>query len=280
VRAGFRSAPTWKRPARKRRNRRILAAALAALTIAVLAPPLSRPVGRLLGAIPLFRVGGIEIAGLLYLSPEEARAEIPVAEGDNLLFLEPSRVEAALRLHPRIEDARVSRGLGRLCVRIRERRTFLLVNAGTLLEVDSSGTILPPLARGLVPDRPVLTGVPFPTLKPGARVTTARLREVLRLVALLESPEVGLVSEISEIAASERSRVVLRTSRDQIPILVDPPRVTVSALRAVSATLRDVRDRARPVVLVDARYRRQVVVRCSPDSARAGDTPAPARERV
>jgi hypothetical protein len=90
------------------------------------------------------------------------------------------------------------------------------------------------------------------------------VQELLHLVHLLEAPEVGLISEISEIAADTPGRVVLRTSRDQIPILVDPERVTLAAMRAVAATLRDVRERDRRAIVLDARYKGQVVVRCAP----------------
>jgi len=264
MRAGYQGQPTWKKPARRRRNRRILLIFLLACAAALLLPLLARPTARLLSVLPPFRAGGFEISGYLYLSPEEIRAQIPVREGAPLMEIDPAKVEAALRLHPRIEDARVTRAPGRLRVEIRERRTFLLVNAGTLLEVDGTGTILSPLARGLVADRPVLSGVPFPTVKPGAHVTSARLGDVLHLVSLLESPEVGLVSEISEIVSEDRNRVVLRTSRDQIPIYVDPERVTLPAMRALGAALRDVRERDRRVLAVDTRYRDQVVVRCAP----------------
>ena len=277
MRAGYRGLPTWKRPALKRRNRRVAAAAIGLLAIGLLIPLLLPPAVRLLGAFPFFQVGGIEVAGSLYLSPEEVRALIPVHEGENLLALQPRAIEVELCRHPRIEAARVSRTLGRLHVAIRERRTFLLVNAGSLLEVDADGTILSPLARGLVADRPVLSGVPFPTVKPGARVTSARLSDVLRLVSFLEAPEVGLIADISEIVSEDPTRVVLRTSRDQIPIYVDPERVTLPAMRALSATLRDVRERGRHVLVVDTRYRGQVVVRCAPGDSVVVSAP---RERV
>ena len=266
MRAGYRGQPSWKRPDRRRRRRALLVAALA-VTAGLLLPLLARPAARLLGAVPLFRAESIEITGLLYLTPEEVRTRIPVREGENLLTIDTERVAEALRGHPRIEAARVSRALGRLRVEIRERRTFLLANAGALLELDAAGTILSPLARGLVADRPVLSGVPFPTVKPGARVTTARLTDLLRLVALLESPQVGLVSEISEIVSEDRNRAVLRTSRDQIPIVVDPERANLTALRALSAALQHARSGDRRILSVDTRFREQVVVRCAPDSA-------------
>ena len=273
MRAGYRGLPSWKRPDRRQRRRALLAALLATV-MGLLLPLLAKPAARLLGAVPLFSAGTIQISGLLYLSPEEVRARIPVKQGENLFTIDTERVAESLRGHPRIEEARVSRALGTLRVEIRERRTFLLANAGALLELDPSGTILSPLARGLVADRPVLSGVPFPTVKPGARVTTARLTDVLRLVTLLESPQVGLVSEISEIVSEARNRVVLRTSRDQISIVVDPERASLTTLRALSAALRHARSGERRVLAVDTRFRDQIVVRCAPDSVEAATAAA------
>jgi cell division septal protein FtsQ len=267
VRAGYAGTPTWKLPARRRRNRRLLALAAVLAGIAFVAPALVRPTSRALGVIPWFRAEAVQITGLLYLTGEEVRALTPVREGENLLLLDTRVVEEELRRHPRIADARVTRMPGRVRVDIRERRTTLLVNAGKLLEVDAAGTILSPLERGLVADRPVLSGVPFPTVQAGARVTTARLHDVLRLVSLLESPEVGLVSDVSEIVSEAPDRALLRTLSDGIPILVDPERVTVASMRALSATMRDLRDKNRRVLAVDARYRGQVVVRCAPDDS-------------
>ena len=153
-----------------------------------------------------------------------------------------------------------------LRVSVRERRPFVLVNAGTLLEVDSTGTVLPPLARGLIADRPVVTGLATASHRPGTRLMVSRFRDVLRLVTLLEAPDVGLLPEISEIVASDPRWFVLRTSRDQIPILIDPERVTPRCLKALAATLHDLRDHDRRVLVLDARYRGQVIVRCAPDS--------------
>jgi len=267
MRAGYAGLPTYKRPARKRRNRRILLLGAMLLLITLAAPFLAAPCARALGVIPLFRAERIEVTGLLYLSPDEVRSWIPVRERENLLLIHPGEVATALSLHPRIAGARVSRHPGRLRIDVTERRTFLLVNAGTLLEVDQSGTILSPLDRGLVADRPVLSGVPFPTVKPGARVTTARLRDILHLVEVLESPEVGLVSDVSEVVSEDPHRAILRLSRDRIPVTVDPERATVASMRALSAALRDLRERERHVLSVDARYRGQVVVRCAPEDS-------------
>jgi POTRA domain, FtsQ-type len=269
MRAGYRSASGLLRPERKRRNRRILAAAMGLLLIAASAPLLARPVARALGRLAWFQVHRIEVTGCSGLDPERVRGSIPVSEGDNLLLLPLRRIEEAVRRNARVESVRVTRSPGTVHVRLTERRTFVLVSAGTLLEVDSTGLILPPFPGGAVPDRPVVTGIPMPSRKPGVQVTSSRLQRVLRLVQALEAPDVGLLPEISEIAAGPARDVTLRTARDQIPILVDPLRVTPASLRALATTLHDVRERHRIVVGMDARFRGQVVVRCAPDSLRA-----------
>jgi cell division septal protein FtsQ len=269
MRAGYRSPPGPARPQRKRRNRRILAAALGVLLLVFAGPHLARPAARALGRLPAFQVRRIEIDGCTGLTPEEVRASVPVSPGDNLLLLPMDRIAEAVRRNARVESVSVTRSPGILHVRVFERRTFLLVSAGTLVEVDSTGLILPPLPGGGIPDRPVVTGLRIPTRKAGARVPSQRLQAVLHLVANLERPDVRLLPEISEIAAQDPRSVTLRTAGDQIPILVDPSRVTPASLRALAATLHDLRQRHRNVLEMDARFRGQVVVRCAPDSLSA-----------
>jgi len=264
MRAGYRGTPTWKQPARRRVARRILLAG-AVLGLAALAVPVAAlPAARLLGALPIFRVHSVEVSGLLYLSYEEVRALLPVREGDNLLLLRPADVEEALRQNARVEDASVTRRLGGISVRVRERRPFALVSAGSLVEVDERGTVLEPLERGLLADRPVITGLKIGSAKSGSRLVNPALGDLLRLVSLLDAPQVGLIADISDIVSESRSRAVLHTAREQTPILVDPEQVSLASMRALAATLRDLRVRGRSVALVDARYRGQVVVRCVP----------------
>ncbi len=266
MRAGCRTTARLKLPERRRRKRRVLLSALL-LALAILGlARLAGPASRVLGRWALFQAGHVEVIGLQYLSREEVLPAIPIRKGESLFAVRPAEVVRSLRKNPRIESASVQLVPAGIRVSVRERRPFLLVIAGRLLEVDSSGTILPPLARGLIADRPVVTGLSVPSRRPGARVRTSRFREVARVVALLEEPEVGLLPEISEIVAADPRWLVLRTSRDQIPILIDPERTTPRCLRALAATLRDLRERDRRVLGVDTRYRGQVIVRCAPDS--------------
>jgi hypothetical protein len=97
-------------------------------------------------------------------------------------------------------------------------------------------------------------------------------------VSLLESPQVDLIADISDIVSESRSEAVLHTARDQVPIVVDPEQASLAAMRALAATLRDLRARGRTAELVDARYRGQVVVRCAP-----GEKPelvGPTRDKI
>jgi len=278
VRAGLRATARLKRPERRRRNRRILLGALVALFLLAVFAKTAPRAARVLGRMPLFQAGRVEVTGLLYLSPDEVRPSIPVRSGESLFDVRPGDIVRALIQNPRIESASVTLLPAAVRVNVRERRPFVLVNAGRLLEVDSTGVILPPLGRGLIADRPVVTGLALSAHRPGTRVAAARFQDVLRVVSLLESRDVGLLPEISEIVASDPRWFVLRTSRDQIPILIDPERVTPRCLIALAATLRDLRDRDRRVLVLDARYRGQVIVRCAPDSL-GGEQPS-ARDKV
>ncbi len=266
MRAGCRTAARLKLPERRRRNRRILFAALLTLVVIAGLVKVWPAAARALGRLPLFQAGRVEVTGLLYLSPEEVRPSIPVTYGESLFEVRPAEIVRSLERNPRIESAKVEFLPAALRVSVRERRPFVLVNAGTLLEVDSTGTVLPPLARGLIADRPVVTGLTTVSHRPGTRLSASRFGEVLRVVSLLEDPEVAFLPEVSEIVVSDPRWFLLRTSRDQIPILIDPERVTPRCLKALAATLRDLRGHDRRVLVLDARYRGQVIVRCAPDS--------------
>ena len=278
MRAGYRAGPTWKQPARRRLARRLLLAGAVVALAALFMPVALRPAANALGALPIFRVRTVELTGLLYLTPEEVRAILPVREGDNVLLLRPRDIESALLQNARIASARVTRRLGGVSVRLHERRPFALVSAGSLVEVDEGGVVLQPLERGLLADRPVITGLRLGSVSSGERVASPALRDLLHLVELLEEPQVSLIADISEIAYQSRSRAVLRTARDQIPIVIDPEEVSLLAMRALAATLRDIRARGRQVRFVDARYHGQVVVRCAPGSENT--VAPPARDKV
>lgn len=278
MRAGYRGTPTWKQPARRRLVRRILLGGAVLGLVALAVPVAAVPAARLLGRLPIFSVHSVELNGLLYLSYEEVRAMLPVREGDNILLLRPADVEEALRQNARIENAEVTRRLGGISVRILERRPFALVSAGSLVEVDEHGTVLEPLERGLLADRPVITGLKIGSVKEGSRIANPALGDLLRLVSLLESPQVDLIADISDIVSESRSQAVLHTAREQTPIVVDPEQASLASMRALAATLRDVRARGRSVEIVDARYRGQVVVRCA-----HGEKPAlvgPTRDKI
>src|SRR5205823_697082 len=170
VRAGCRVNQRLKRPERRRRNRRVLLVALLALVLLAAFARIAPRAARELGRLPLFQAGRIEVTGLLYLSPDEVRPAIPVRSGESLFDVRPTDIVRALTRNPRIESASVTLLPAAVRVNVRERRPFVLVNVGRLLEVDSTGVILPPLGRGLIADRPVVTGLAVVSHRPGTRL--------------------------------------------------------------------------------------------------------------
>ena len=266
MRVGTRTVQQFRLSQRRRSKRRILVVAVLILAAAFWLPRLGAPLSRLLGRTPLFQAERVEVTGLLYLSRQEIRSAIPVKDGQSLFTVRPAEIVRSLERNPRIENASVTFAASTVRVNVRERRPFVLLHVGALVEVDSAGTILQPLARGLIADRPVVEGLSLSSRRPGSRIQSPRFAEIRDLVIALESPDIGLLPEISEIIATDPRWLVLRTSRDQIPILIDPERITSRCLKALAVTLRDLREHDRRVLAVDARYRGQVIVRCAPEA--------------
>ena len=132
MRAGYRTLQRVRAPERRRRNRRILAALLLVALLGAAAPHFAGPAARALGRVPLFQVRRIEVAGCVDLAPQDVRASLPVSIGDNLLLLDPPRLVGAVCRNARVDEAWISRTPGTLRVRVRERRTFVLLSKGRL----------------------------------------------------------------------------------------------------------------------------------------------------
>ncbi len=145
-------------------------------------------------------------------------------------------------------------------VRIVEREPVLLVRHDVPWEVDSAGVLLPPLARGVVADVPLLTGPEFSGLRGGTQVLTPEVRRGLAWVRVLGARDLQLAGDVSEVDVSDVSSTgVLLMNGTRVLAPAWPPGArTLSALRVV---LEDLRQRGVQANEVDLRYDGQVVVR-------------------
>jgi hypothetical protein len=219
----------------------------------------------------------VRIEGALYLDAARVAEVAGLRAGDDLIALDLERARQALLLDPRISRAEVTRaGLRDVRVRIVERRPVLVVTHGTPWEVDSSGVLLQPLARGLTADVPLLTGPDFSRQRAGTQVLTFEVRRGLAWARALEPRDLQLVSEVSEVDVSDAlvTSVLLENGTRVLASAWPPGARTLSALRVV---LSDLQRRGILAGEVDLRFDDQVVVR--PASA-PGSAPGPLLDQV
>ncbi len=213
----------------------------------------------------------IQVEGTRYLDGSRIGEMAGLHVGDELFGLDLTRARQALLLDPRIARASVRHAWPRgVRVRIVEREPVLLVRHGVPWELDSTGVLLPPLARGVVADVPLLTGPDFSRLRAGTQVLTPEVRRGLAWVRALAARELQLAGEVSEVDVSDpRATGILLMSGTRVLGPAWPPGARVlSELRVVLA---DLRQRGIAAEDVDLRFENQVVVR----PADAGREPAP-----
>jgi cell division protein FtsQ len=239
------------------RRRWLLAGVLVALGASspLWVAPLLRPA-------PWFRVQRVEVSGTRLLAPHTVLAASGI-RGEQSVWDDPAGWERALRAHPTIAGAEVSRRLpGTLRVRVEEKRPVAYVEHGALRPATAAGELLP-----LDPTR---TPVDLPIVR-GAWADSASGATVRRLLAeagRLAQLDPGLVAEISELRVSE-SDPRLMIAQHRIAEIVLPAGLGSDRLAQLRAVLQELSRRgvaspdaspARPA-RVDLRFQDQIVVR-------------------
>jgi cell division protein FtsQ len=203
----------------------------------------------------------VKVEGALYLDAARVAEIAGLRPGDDLLALDLERARQSLLLDPRISRAEVSRlWLRSVRVRIAERQPVLLVRHGVPWEVDSSGVLLQPLARGEVADVPLLNGPDFSRQPAGTQVLTLEVRRGLAWVRVLGARDLRLAGEVSEVDVSDplATGVLLANGTRVLAPAWPPGARALSALRVVLA---DLQRRGVLAGEVDLRFENQVVVR-------------------
>jgi hypothetical protein len=224
-----------------------------------------------LAHVERFHVRAVELEGTRYLELDDAVAHIGVAPGLSVWDdLEP--VEARLRTHPLVLEARVRRRLpSTLVLEVRERTPVALLPTPVLVPVDPEGHRLP-----IDPGRHALD---LPLLQPrveggrseegaGELLTPAELRTLAEEVARLHLLEPALLAALSDAALDRWGDVVLRLGEPRVEIRYRPP-LSPARLREGLQVLGDALDRSPNRVRgVDLRFEDQVVVRHLPSTRR------------
>lgn len=209
-------------------------------------------------------VDRVEVAGAHLIAPHEVFDASGVHPGRHILD-NVGPMEAALRLHPVIADARVTRAFPRtLLVRIEEKVPVALVSNGSLVPATEAGEVLPIDPSAVSLDLPIVRG----NMKDSVQAIS--IRHVLSETARLSKLDPALLSEISEIGIAPEGGDVLVLLHEYGEILL-PFGASEARLEHLRAVLNDLGARlpassgggsAHPVI--DLRYDGQVVVRHLP----------------
>jgi hypothetical protein len=189
--------------------------------------------------------------------------------GERVSFWRVDLDSARARLvrRPRIRDARVTRRLdGAVRIEIDERLPVALLPLSRLTEVDKDGRALPALAKGVVPELPVVRGLGAPRK---GKVSASELGRALRWMQALGASDVGLGGRISEVDVSsgEHTEVVLAPDGVRLLFPAEPDRrESIAALRVVLA---DLEAKGRIAETIDCRAEGVAVVRPAPQQAPA-----------
>jgi cell division protein FtsQ len=216
-------------------------------------------------------VTDIRVEGNHYLDAALVIERSGLATGDDLFRVDVARARQRLLLDSRIAHVEIGRRLPRgLRIRIRERMPALLVRHGTPWELDPSGVLLEPLARGVVADVPLLVGPSFEALPAGAQVRSPAVERGLAWTRALAHQALQLAGQVSELDVSEPDATgitLLDGTRVKAPAW-PPSTRRLSALRVVLA---DLKQKGTSAEELDVRFENQVIVRpalLSPEAVR------------
>jgi len=210
----------------------------------------------------------IEVRGNRYLDADHLAEAAGVKTGDDLIALDVRRMRKALEQQPRVAHAAVSHTWPRgVRLAVEERMPVLVVDHGTLWEMDSSGVLLPPLESGVLADVPVLTGPDLSRMPAGARCTTPEVRHALAWVRALGDPQLQMLGQLSEVDLSGGDVALVLSTGTRVLVTDWPPGIArLSALRVVLA---DLAHRGIAAAEVDLRFKDQVIVRPAANPAAA-----------
>lgn len=146
-------------------------------------------------------IKNIDITGTRRLSPAQVLELADLGPQTNLIALRPAVVERALRVHPWIAKAELTRQWpNHLTLRLTEREPVALVQLEELYYTDRNGSLFKPLSPGDPHDFPVVTGLSREHFGGDQGATPVLVSRVMELLdQLQEAPPPLQKSHVAEI---------------------------------------------------------------------------------
>lgn len=166
-------------------------------------------------------IHNIQVEGTKRLSRQVVLQKAGLHPGLNILALRLGRVEQALRTHPWIAKAEVSREWPHgLLIKIQERYPVALVQIGeNLLYMDHQGILFKPLSPGDPHNFPVITGLAAAQFRQPAGDMSEVVAQAFQLMAVLKKTPAPLnLKNISEIHADLERGFTLYANGLRVPL--------------------------------------------------------------
>jgi cell division septal protein FtsQ len=216
---------------------------------------------RLLAGIEYFNVRRVEVVGARWVAPDSLLRLAAIGR-DRSVWEDYTDLELWLAEHPLIDEAQVRRlGMHALRIVVREVEPIALVSVPVLRPVRGDGTVLPIEPAGTSLDLPLLT-VRAEMDADSIRLRAGPALRALETFAELHALDPGLTAIVSDFGLAHDQGLMVNLDVSQpARRLALPDALDEALLRRVRATLADLRRREVDVVLVEARYADQIVVR-------------------
>lgn len=206
-----------------------------------------------------FAISEVTFVGNKYFIPDELLLMTGIKSGTNLFQVDSQKVIAALRKHPRIKDASVTKLYpSKLRITIWEREPVAVLPLGdSFLELADDGTIISVSDRVKNTSLPIITGSNPVYAKDGTSLKSKGLELALFVACNLDKQVVEQVSEIS-VAALNNIRLY---TNDGITIYFGDEAGVKEKIAAFETFLSEYADKRSKVLSVDLRIDGKMVVK-------------------
>ncbi len=167
-------------------------------------------------------VSEVAVHGNAIVEEDEILSRAGVKTGSPLYGVDLGTVERNVLGNRIIRSVAVNRELpDRIVITVEERCPVAALAVGTLVYLDESGCMLPPVRSPMVVDLPLLTGgIGQTDFTPGKTIEGAAAREMLAIVLMARATSEELARNISEIHRTVEGEIVLYTAEYGIPVIL------------------------------------------------------------
>lgn len=209
----------------------------------------------------VFRLDSVSMKGNKYLLDSQILRIARVEKGTCGFSYDADVIRARLEKHPRIKSASVKKLLWKkMYIDVEERIPFALLRAQKLLEMDQNGVVFEPVNPAMLPDVPVITGLPTKGVCPGDTLKGERVEQVIALLEKLCDPEVNIYCHVSEVNVGKDGSIVIVGADTGLPVILGSEQVSKKKLQALKVAMADMQRKKLLPASVDLRFEGQVVV--------------------